>query len=80
MNYISALILKKSSIGGSLGEDGREGVYPIELIIGDHHEEGEDGFLDCKKVIVSWFPFKGGGGVMGLVEVVSDSIGCHHES
>jgi hypothetical protein len=37
----------------SLGEDGHEGVYPIELILGD-------GFLDHKKVIIGRLPFKGG--------------------
>ncbi len=45
---------------GGLGEDGHEGVYPIELIIGDHHKEGEDGLPDCKKVIVGRLPFRGG--------------------
>jgi hypothetical protein len=63
---------------GGLGEDDHcEGVYPIELIVGDHHEEGEDGFPDCKKVIVGWLPFKGGEGVMGLFEEPSDYVGCH---
>jgi hypothetical protein len=30
----------------SLGEDGREGVNPIQLVIGDDHEQCEKGFLD----------------------------------
>jgi hypothetical protein len=47
------------------GEDGREGVYPIELIVGDHHEEGEDGFPDCKNVMIGRLPFKGGGSSHG---------------
>jgi hypothetical protein len=62
----------------SLGEDGHEGVYPIELIVGDHHEEGGGGFPDCKKVIVSQFPFKRGGGIMVLFEEASDCIGRHN--
>jgi hypothetical protein len=45
---------------GGLGENSHEGVYPIELIIGDHHEEGGVGFPDCKKVIIGRLPFKGG--------------------
>jgi hypothetical protein len=66
-----------SFILGGLGEDGREGVYPIELIVGDPHEEGEDGFPDRKKVIVGWLPFKGGGGVMGLFKEASDHVRSH---
>ncbi len=29
-----------------LGEDGREGVNPIQLVLGDDHEQWEKGFLD----------------------------------
>jgi hypothetical protein len=52
-------------------------VYPIELIIGDHHEEGEDGLPDHEQVIVGWLPFKGGEGVMGLFNEASDCVGHH---
>jgi hypothetical protein len=30
----------------SLGEDGCEGVNPVQLVIGDDHEQWEKGFLD----------------------------------
>jgi hypothetical protein len=30
----------------SLSEDGREGVNPIQLVVGDDHEQWEKGFLD----------------------------------
>ncbi len=30
----------------SLGEDGREGVNPVQLVIGDDHEQWEKGLLD----------------------------------
>jgi hypothetical protein len=30
----------------SLGEDGHEGVNPIQLVVGDDHEQWEKGFLD----------------------------------
>ncbi len=54
---------------GGLGEDSHEGVNSIELIAGDHHEE-EDGFPDCKKVIIGWLLFKRGGGRhSGLVQL-----------
>jgi hypothetical protein len=29
-----------------LGEDGHEGVNPIQLVVGDDHEQWEKGFLD----------------------------------
>jgi hypothetical protein len=62
---------------GGLAEDGRKGVYLIELIVGDHHEEGEYGFPDYKKVNVGRLPFKGGEEVMGLIEEASDHVGRH---
>jgi hypothetical protein len=30
----------------SLGEDGREGVNPVQLVVGDDHEQWEKGFPD----------------------------------
>jgi hypothetical protein len=30
----------------SLGEDGCEGVNPVQLVVGDDHEQWEKGFLD----------------------------------
>ncbi len=51
---------------GGLVEDGHEGVHSIKLIVGDHHEEGEDGFPDCKKVIIGQRSIKGGEGVCVL--------------
>ncbi len=30
----------------SLGEDGREGVNPIQLVVGDDHEQWEKGIPD----------------------------------
>jgi hypothetical protein len=62
---------------GNLGEDGHEGVYPIELIVGDYHEEKDDGFPDCKKVIIGQLPFKEGEEVLGLFKEASDCIGHH---
>jgi hypothetical protein len=59
------------------GEDGREGVNPIQLVVGDDHEKGENGLLDGKQVIVGWLPFEGGEGVMGLFKEASDCVGCH---
>ncbi len=61
----------------SLGENGREGVNPIQLVIGDDHEQWEKGFLDGQEVIVGQLPFEGGEGVMGLFEEASDRIEHH---
>ena len=33
-------------------EDGHEGVYSLQQVIWDDHEEGEDGFPDCKQAMV----------------------------
>jgi hypothetical protein len=61
----------------SLGEDGCEGANSAQLVVGDNHEQWEKGFPDGQKVIVGWLPFKGGGGIMGLFEEVSDRVGHH---
>ncbi len=34
----------------SLSEDGREGVNPVQLVVGDDHEQWEKGFLDASEV------------------------------
>ncbi len=49
-----------------------EGVHPIELIVGDHHKEGEHGLLYRKQVVLSRLPFKKGGGITGLLEELRD--------
>jgi hypothetical protein len=61
----------------SLGEDGREGVNLIQLVVGDDHEQWEKGFLDGQEVFVGWLPFEGGEEVMGLFEKASDRVGHH---
>jgi hypothetical protein len=66
-----------SFVLGSICEDGREGMDSIQLVVGDDHEEGKKCFLDGKKVIVRWFPFERGKGVMGLFEEVGDGVRHH---
>jgi hypothetical protein len=60
-----------------LGEDGHEGVNPIQLVIGDYHEKGEKGLPNGEQVIIGQLPFEGREGVMGLFEEASDHVGCH---
>ncbi len=45
----------------SLGEDGRKGKTPIQLILGKNHEKGKKGLLDGEQVIVGRLPFEGEG-------------------
>ncbi len=64
-------------IFGGLHEDGREGLDSIQLIIGNDHEEGKKRFPDGKQVVIHWFPFKRGKGVVCLFEEVGDGIRRH---
>jgi hypothetical protein len=60
-----------------LCEDGREGVDSIQLIIWNDHEEGKERFLDGKQVIIRWFPFERGKGVICLFEETGDGVRRH---
>jgi hypothetical protein len=62
---------------GSLVEDGHERMDSFQLVIWDDHEEGEKGLPDCKKVVVGWFSFEGGEGVVSLFEEVGDCVSIH---
>ena len=53
------------------------GMDSIQLVVGDDHEEGKKCFPDDKKVIVRWFPFKRGKGVVGLFEEAGDGVRHH---
>ncbi len=63
-----------------LREDGRKGMYHIQEIVGDHHEDGEEGLLDCKQVVVGRLPFNGEEGVVHLLKKERDCIGCHGDN
>ncbi len=62
-----------------LREDGREGVDSIQLIIWNDHEEGKERFPDGKQVVIRWFPFKRGKGVVCLFEETGDGVRRHGE-
>ena len=47
------------------------------MIIWNDHEEGKKRFPDGYEVVISWFPFKRGKGVVSLFEEAGDSI-WHH--
>jgi hypothetical protein len=46
----------------------------FQLVIWDDHEKGEKGLPDCKQVVVGWFPFEGGEGVVSFFEEGGDCI------
>jgi hypothetical protein len=62
-----------------LREDGREGVDSIQLIIWNDHEKGKERFPDGKQVVIRWFPFEGGKGVICLFEETGDGVRSHGE-
>ncbi len=67
-------------VGGVLcgvHENGREGMNPPQLILGDHHEEGEDCLPDQKEIIIRWLPLKGGEGIVHLFEEERDGVWRH---
>ena len=55
-------------------EDCREGVNPPELIVGDFHQNWEEGFPYCGEVIVQGLSFEGGKGLARLPEEEGDSF------
>jgi hypothetical protein len=64
-------------VRGGLGEDGHKGMGSPQLVVGDYHEERKKCPPDGKQVVVGWFPFEGGKGVIGLFEEAGDGVGRH---
>ena len=62
---------------GGLSEDGHKGMGSLQLVLGNDHEEGKKSPLNGKQVVIGWFPFERGKGVIGLFEEVSDGVGRH---
>ena len=62
---------------GSVREDSRERMDAVQLVIGDDHEERQNTLSDGEEIIVRWFPFEGGKGIIGLFEEAGDGIGQH---
>jgi len=51
----------------------------IQLIIGNDHEKRTNTLLDGEQVIIGWFPFEMGIGVVCLFEEASDGVRRHVE-
>ncbi len=62
---------------GGLCEDGHKGMDSPQLVVGDDHEEQKKCPPDGKQVIVGWFPFEWGKGVIVLFEEAGNGVGCH---
>ncbi len=60
-------------------EDCREGVNPPELIVGDFHQNREEGFLYRGEVVVRGLSFEGGKGIARFLKEECDRFG-HHDS
>ena len=62
---------------GGFCEDGHKGMNSAQLVVGDDHEERKQCPPDGEQVVVGWFPFEGGKGVIGLFEEAGDGVGRH---
>jgi hypothetical protein len=62
---------------GGFCEGGHKGMNSAKLVVGDDHEERKQCPPDGEQVIVSWFPFEGGKGVICLFEEAGDGVGRH---
>ena len=52
-------------------------MNPPELIVGDFHQNREEGFPNCGEVVVQGLSFKGGKGLARLPEEERDRFGRH---
>jgi hypothetical protein len=64
---------------GGIREESREQMDAIQLIIGDDHEERQNTLSDGEEIVVRWFPFERGKGVVRLFEEAGDGIRRHVE-
>ena len=58
-------------------EDCREGVDPPNLIVGDFHQNWEEGFPYCGEVVIRGLSVEGGKGLVRLPEEERDCFGRH---
>ena len=54
-------------------------VDSFQLVVRNDHEERKKTLLDGKEVIIGWFPFKRGKGVVCLFEETGDGVRHHGE-
>jgi hypothetical protein len=64
---------------GGIREDSREQMDAVQLIIGDDHEERQNTLSDGEDIVVRWFPFERGKGVVRLFEEAGDGVRHHVE-
>ena len=49
----------------------------VQLIIGNDHEERQNTLLDDEEIVICWFPFERGKGVVCLFEEAGDGVWRH---
>jgi hypothetical protein len=64
---------------GGFREDSRERMDAFQLIIGNDHEKRKNTLSDGKQVVIGWFPFERGKGVVCLFEEAGDGVRRHVE-
>jgi hypothetical protein len=47
------------------------------LVIGDDHEERKNALSDGEEIVIRWFPFEGGKGIVGLFEEAGAGVRRH---
>jgi hypothetical protein len=66
-----------SGVPHTLRDEGREGVDPPELIVGDLHEDWEERLPDRQEIVVCGLSFEGRKGIPGLLEKEGDRVERH---
>ncbi len=49
-------------------QDGREGVDPLKLVVGDLHQDWEERLPDQEDIIIRWLPLNGGEDIAHLLK------------
>ena len=65
---------------GGVREDSREHMDAVQLVIWDDHEERQNTLSDGEEVVVRWFPFERGKGVVRLFEEAGNGVRRHVET
>ncbi len=56
------------SVRHCIQQDGREGVDPPELVVGDLHQDQEEHLPDREDIVICWLPLDGGEAIAHLLK------------
>ncbi len=62
---------------GGVRENSRERMDAVQLVIWDDHEERQNTLSDDEEIVIRWFPFERGKGVICLFEEAGDGVWRH---